>query len=185
VLTSCDRRNLAAVRNAGAARATGDALVTVDADSRMSANMLVEVEKALASGACIGGGVPIIPERSSVGIVLTGLVLAVMCLALGVTSAGLFWCRRSDFEALGGFDEDRHSGEDVDFARRLKRYGRRHGKRYGTLRKTRILTSCRKFDQFGDWFFVKFALLHPLTCLQTLLGRNPDQAKRFWYAVGR
>jgi glycosyltransferase involved in cell wall biosynthesis len=45
-----DARNIAAVRNAGAAAATGDVLVTIDADSRMARNALVEVDRLLASG---------------------------------------------------------------------------------------------------------------------------------------
>ncbi len=38
-----DRKNLAAIRNTGARAATGEILVTIDADSRMSANMLGEI----------------------------------------------------------------------------------------------------------------------------------------------
>ena len=104
---------------------------------------------------------------------------------IGVPSAGMFWCYRRDFEAVGGFDEDRHSGEDVDFAKRITRYGRKQHKRYGTLRNAKLHTSCRKFDQFGDWFFIGFLLRHPVACWRTLQGRNPELAKRFWYGVGR
>jgi glycosyltransferase involved in cell wall biosynthesis len=39
-----DRRNLAAIRNAAARAATGEIVVTIDADSRMSSNMLTENE---------------------------------------------------------------------------------------------------------------------------------------------
>ena len=181
----CEQRNLAVVRNAGAAVATGEILVTIDADSRMAADALTRAEEALASGRYIGGGVPIVPDRRSVGIVLTGILILTLCAALGVPSAGMFWCYRRDFEAIGGFDETLHSGEDVDFARRLKRHGCAQGKRYGTLRKTPIHTSCRKFDQFGDWSFVRLALLHPRRCWRVLRGREPGLADRFWYAVER
>ncbi len=44
-----DRRNLSAVRNAGACAASGEILITVDADSRMSPRTLAEVERALVS----------------------------------------------------------------------------------------------------------------------------------------
>lgn len=184
-VTSCEKRNLAVVRNAGAHLASGDILVSIDADSRMSANALIEVEKALASGRYIGGGVPIFPERCSAGIVLTGVVLATVCLIMGVPSAGMFWCWRRDFEAIGGFDESRHSGEDIDFAQRLKQHGRRQRKRFGTLRKVILRTSCRKFDQFGDWFFIRLLLCHPRACWRVLRGHDSALAERFWYGVGR
>lgn len=185
VVTTCETRNLAAVRNSGARAASGDIVVTIDADSRMPANALFEVEKALTSGRYVGGGVPIVPERCSAGILVTGVILMVLCLALGVPSAGMFWCYRRDFEAIGGFDESRHSGEDIDFARRLKRHGRGQHKRFGTLWNVKLRTSCRKFDEFGDWFFVRLCLCHPVTCWRALRGRAPELAERYWYGVER
>ena len=178
-----EARNLAAIRNAGAARATGEILITIDADSRMSANMLAEAEHALRSGRFIGGGVPIQPDRISPAIFLTGIAIMAICLSLGVQSAGLFWCYRRDFEAVGGFDERKHSAEDVDFARRLRAYGAAQGKRYGTLWKTRLITSSRKFDRFGDWFFLGLLLRHPLRTWRALRGRDQALANRFWYDI--
>ncbi|MFO7674465.1 MAG: hypothetical protein R6V74_12220, partial [Lutibacter sp.] len=46
-------------------------LVTIDADSRMSRNMLTEIDRLLRTGKYIGGGVAVWPERWSLGIVLT------------------------------------------------------------------------------------------------------------------
>lgn len=43
-------RNLSRIRNAGAEVATGDVLVTIDADSTMSPNMLHEVGRMLETG---------------------------------------------------------------------------------------------------------------------------------------
>ena len=41
IVVADDSRNIAAVRNAGAARATGDVLVTIDADGAMSPRTFV------------------------------------------------------------------------------------------------------------------------------------------------
>jgi glycosyltransferase involved in cell wall biosynthesis len=149
---SDDHRNLAMIRNTGARLAIGDVLVTIDADSRMASNMFEQIDKALSSGRYIGGGVPIRPERWSVGIFVTGLILWSLLPGL---SAGLFWCYRRDFHAVGGFNESLLVGEDVDFAKRLRAYGKDKRKRFETLWRTHIVTSCRKFDTFGDWFCVK------------------------------
>lgn len=181
----CGERNLAAIRNAGAAAAKGEILVTIDADSRMSENALAEVRTALASGRYIGGGVPIRPDRNSLAIALTGVAILSLCAAMGIPSAGMFWCYRRDFEAVGGFNEAKHTAEDIDFALRLKAHGARSGRRYGTLRKARLLTSCRKFDAFGDGFALKLMLRHPVKTWRGLHGRDEDFGNRYWYDVER
>jgi glycosyltransferase involved in cell wall biosynthesis len=151
---SVEDRVLAAVRNAGARVATGDILITIDADSTMHPRTFSDIERRLASGKYIGGGAVIWPERWSLGLVCTA-VLLLSCIGWQGISAGLFWLYRRDFEALGGFDETLVSAEDVDFAQRLRDYGRERGKRFATLVRSSIITSCRKFDHFGDWYFVK------------------------------
>ena len=149
---------MAKIRNAAARAASGEIVVTIDADSRMSRNMLTEIDRLLGSGRYIGGGVLILPERWSLGILLTVLMLMLaMATVWRRVSAGLFWCRREDFQTLGGFNEELVSLEDLDFARRLKALGRKQGKRFKTISRAHIVTSCRKFDIFGDWYL----LLHP------------------------
>ena len=100
-----DAKNLAHIRNSGAAVADGDVLMTIDADSWMSENMLVEIARALESGKYVGGGVDIFPERYSSGIHATMILLKIMLFFTGLTG-GLYWCYRRDFEAVGGFNEE-------------------------------------------------------------------------------
>jgi len=168
-------KNLSRIRNRGIAASRGDIIVTIDADSRMTLNMLAEVQKRIDSVKYIGGGVKVLPDRLSIGIFFSLLVAAPFILREGV-SAGMFWFRKKDFDAIGGFDENLVCVEDLDFGKRLKRYGKKSGKRYGTIWNEHIVTSCRKFDYFGDWFFIK----HP-GALYRILRRNPDQAKQFYY----
>ena len=84
-------RNLSRIRNAGVAEAQGNIVVTIDADSWMTTNMLSEVIRRLGSGKFIGGGVLIYPERWSLGILCSLLVLLQFLLWHRV-SAGMFWC---------------------------------------------------------------------------------------------
>lgn len=184
ILAREDAPNLAAIRNAGVRASSGGILMTLDADSRMAPNLFEEARRVLDAGGCIGGGVPVRAERVSPGILATGLVLLVPFMLRGV-SGGLFWCRREDFDAIGGFDERRLSGEDYDFAVRLKKHGRATGRRFRTLWRTHIVTSCRKFDRWGDWFVWKMMLRHPRTFVNTYRGSNPEAARRFWYEAER
>lgn len=176
-----DSKNLSMIRNAAARAATGEILLTIDADSAMSPNMLALIEEKLATGRYVGGGVLILPSRYSLGIVLTGIMLLPLAAWYRV-SAGLFWCYKRDFDAIGGFDESYITIEDVDFARRLKAHGKKTGRRFAHLFRAHITTSTRKFDRFGDWYLVK----RPLYFWTLLRGRNNQrEANQWWYEIER
>lgn len=172
-----ETRNLSHIRNSGAAAAHGDILITIDADSWMSVNMLSEVIRLLKRDRYIGGGVLVYPERWSLGIICSLLVVAPYVVWHGV-SACMFWCYKRDFDAIGGFDESLTCIEDLDFGRRLRSYGRSVGKAYGTIYKAHLVTSCRKFDQFGDWYFVR----NP-NFVVSLFKRKQEAADAFYYDV--
>jgi glycosyltransferase involved in cell wall biosynthesis len=176
VIVREDAKNLALIRNAGAAAATGDIMVTCDADSRMHPETFREIARLLATGKFVGGGALVLPERWSAGIVASALSI-LPYLALTGVSFGLFWCHRHDFEAIGGFDARYISVEDVDFARRLKAHGRASGRRWGTLLRAPLVTSCRKFDQFGDWYLFR----NPGFVRKVFRGDDREAADRFWY----
>jgi GT2 family glycosyltransferase len=96
-------------------------------------------------------------------------------------SAGLFWCQREVFDTLGGFDENLVSVEDLDFALRMKALGRRRGQRFGTLWRHGIITSCRKFDTFGDWYLVR----HPSLVKRIFTGHDRAAADLYYYDMDR
>ena len=171
-----DSKNLAQIRNAGAAVAQGEILITVDADSVMSLGMIKKIRAVLDSGKYIGGGVAMLPSRYSTGILLTAFCLLPIVLFHRI-SGGLFYCFRRDFDAIGGFNESLASVEDIDFAKRLRKYGHRRGKRFATIWSEHIRTSCRKFDRLGDWYFLR----HPLEFMSLLRGRNQAAADKVWY----
>jgi glycosyltransferase involved in cell wall biosynthesis len=177
-------KNLSCIRNRGAAVASGDIIVTIDADSYMSANTLSEISLALKTGRYIGGGVRIFPERVSPGIRTTMLLINITMRLTGL-SAGLYWCYRRDFEAIGGFNEALFVAEDLDFARRLKAYGRRRGLQFTTLKNAYIITSCRKFDRFGDWFVFYLILFRGKEILRELRGVDHALANRLFYDFDR
>jgi glycosyltransferase involved in cell wall biosynthesis len=170
-----DGRNLSAVRNCGIRAAKAEWIVTIDADSRLSPNALISMYEALAHGAS-GGGVMIVPERWSIGIALTGLIV-VGVLLLRRISVGSFYFTRDAFLAIKGFNESLASAEDIDFARRLRAWGKESRQPFRTLWNTTITTSCRKFDTFGDWYF----LLHPRETLALFKGKNQELANKVWY----
>jgi glycosyltransferase involved in cell wall biosynthesis len=178
VVIDSDARNISAVRNAGAAAATGDVIVTIDADCVMSPAALSEIDRLLGSGRYVGGGTKVRPERTSAGIRATYGAVAVLTFITGL-SGGMFWCRRSDFEAIGGFDERLLLAEDLDFARRLRAHGRRSGRRFTMLRTAPVEASTRKFDRFGHWHM--FAMAGQLPGIRAVLkGTDTSWADRYF-----
>ncbi len=172
----CEARNLSIIRNEGVRASSHSFICTVDADSRVSRNMFAEIIQALSDEQVVGGGVIIIPERWSVGILLTFLALLPIAFWNRI-SGGLFYFSRESFEAIAGFDEELVSAEDIDFAKRLRAYASSKGKVFRTLWRAKIITSCRKFDRLGDWYFIT----HPLLVKQLLLGKNQKAADKIWY----
>lgn len=134
-----DYRHIAATRNAGARAASGDALVFVDADTRLPARTLRRAIGALRNGA-VGGGAWVhydaAPWTSNVIAELFGVVW----LGLIRWAAGCFvFCQRTAFEAISGFDERFYAGEELFISRALKRQGR------FVILPTPVYTSGRKF----------------------------------------
>ena len=166
------------IRNAGVTVARGEVVVTCDADSRMHPDSFQEILRRLGTGNVVGGGAMVLPERWSLGIVASGLSILPYLAFTGVTF-GLFWFFKEDFEAIGGFDTRYVSVEDVDFAQRLKAHGRKSGRSWGTLWWTPLVTSCRKFDQFGDWYLLK----NPSFVRKVFRGNDRKAADFFWYDI--
>jgi hypothetical protein len=142
-VVTTSRSNVAAARNAGARTATGQILVTIDANRVMSPIAFAEIERLLATGCYVGGGATQRSERRSLAIDLAMAVSRLTQYFNGL-GAGMYWCLRKDFEAIGGFDERVTAIDDLDFARRLRDHGLRSGRKFINLRQAPVTTSCRR-----------------------------------------
>lgn len=147
-----EHRNISATRNAGVAASTGEVVVTIDADTIMHPDALVEVDRLVVAGTFVGGGCSVVPERNSLGLAVTVLVMRSV-MTLSRSGAVMFWCRREDFDAIGGFDEELRIAEDLDFARRLRLHGRSTNRRFRNVRSAPATFCVRKWDRFGDWHY--------------------------------
>jgi len=180
VIAREDAKNLSKIRNAGIEASTGEIIMTIDADSRFHAMTFHDVARMLASGRYVGGGAMVYPERYSAGIIATGLVAA-LYLAKFQVSFGTFWTTREACEAIGGFDPEFVTIEDVDFAVRLKQLGKHRDQKFGTLWRSALTTSCRKFDKYGDWHLVRDSSF----IARAFTGRDQAAGDEYWYEPGR
>lgn len=142
-VVTIDRPSVSVARNAGARVSTGQIMVTINADRVMSPVAFAEIERLLATGCYIGGGAIQHPERHSLAIDLA-LVLTKLTTFLNGLGGGMYWCRRDDFEAIGGFDERVTTVDDLDFARRLRDHGLLTGRKFVNLRQAPVTTACRR-----------------------------------------
>lgn len=172
-------RSIAAIRNVGVRASTGEVVVTIDADNLMHERALMEVNRLIDADAYVGGGCEFVSERTSFGLTTTSAVLR-FALLVGRIGGVMYWCRRSDFDAIGGFDESRACAEDLDFAYRLRRHGRSTGRRFANLRDVPVIVCCRKFDSFGDWHMLGF-FARARTVIGSIRGTDTRFADEYYY----
>jgi len=130
--------------NAGAARARGEVLLFLHADTRLPPLADVHVLQALAAGACWGRFDVRIEGRPR----LLPWVAALMNLrsrASGIaTGDQAIFVTRNAFERVGGFPAQPLM-EDIELSRRLKRLGR------PACLRAQVCTSGRRWEQRGVW----------------------------------
>jgi len=138
---------IARARNAGAAAASGDWLVFVDADSSPSPALFQDMAQAIASGRCVGGGATI--EIPGARLHVRAWVSAWNALSrLARWAAGSFiFCDAAAFHAVQGFSQELYASEEIDFSRRLKR--RFPQRDFIILHRHPLVTSGRKAELYS------------------------------------
>jgi glycosyltransferase involved in cell wall biosynthesis len=184
------KRCIAAARNGGAAVASGEIVAFADADFRIDPQTFQFINAVLHAPGYVGGATGLTMERWSPGIRISWSLIMPPLWLLGL-DGGVWFCRRVDFQTLGGFNEAVRAGEDVRFLAALKRLGRQRQPRQYlanrfTARKLGIppavaINSARKFDRHGDWHLLGDALCN----LPRFLLRGEKHIERYidgyWY----
>ncbi|MDD6488985.1 MAG: glycosyltransferase [Clostridia bacterium] len=165
-------RCIAKVRNTGIDAAEGDIILTIDSDNRMTTDTIREAVSMIDSGKYIGGGAPIRFERYSVPLVLNDLLCRISFRMTGLY-CGIFWAEKETFKTIGGFVEKK-AMEDVATAKKLKKYGKKIGKKYGHLKQNYLINSTRKYDDMGDWLYFKLMFCNLGTFIKAAFGNTKD-----------
>ncbi len=143
-------------RNCGAASASGDWLIFVDADSWPDAELFADVAEQIQSGRCVAGGSTV---RLDEHYLIANFVMHLWnCLSRTAKMfAGSFiFCDAAAFREIGGFSNELFVSEEVELTRRIKQFARANGKKVVILTKHPILTSARKMRLYSLRDFFRF-----------------------------
>ncbi|HKD66476.1 MAG TPA: TIGR04283 family arsenosugar biosynthesis glycosyltransferase [Candidatus Binataceae bacterium] len=165
-------RGRAGQLNAGAARARGELLAFVHADTVVPATFADDIEAAMRNPAVVGGRFDVALDAPGVAYRLIGLLISLRS-RFSRTGTGdqAIFVRRSVFQRLGGFPPIEIC-EDLDFTRRLKRAGT-----MACLR-SRVVTSARRWQRAG---LVRTVGRMWAIRLSYLAGVSPARLRQ-WYA---
>lgn len=169
---------IARARNAGAARATGDWFVFVDADSYPSIELFREVVDQIQRGDVVAGGASVTVDTRSVAVrAIVGLWNLTSRIARWGAGSFIF-CEAKTFREVGGFSLELYAAEEIALFRRLKRAARRSGRRIAILRRHPLCTSGRKAQLYTLGDALRFYWRLILTGGRSL--RSPEEAF-LWY----
>jgi glycosyltransferase involved in cell wall biosynthesis len=146
-----DIRNIARVRNTGAAAAAHDVLVFLDADTRVPPELLLTIARSMKDPTCGCGCVDLLHQPNSLLLRVYFGLWRGLGLVLGTAQGACQFCRKSLYRELGGYDEAWYMGEDVDFYWRLKRLARRRGLRTAFIRDCQVIPSPRRWEAWPIW----------------------------------
>lgn len=139
-IATVTKRCIAAARNGGAAVAAGEVLCFIDADSELHPNTFRQIDAAMLDQNIGGGATGVYLERMSPGLLLVYCMM-IPIIWLTRIDTGVVFCRREDFDEIGGYNEDLLLAEDVDFLFSLKALLRRRGQRLTRLKGVKALGS--------------------------------------------
>lgn len=135
-------------RNTGAAAATSDWLLFVDADSLLNPGMIADILQMIESEQYVGcGSVMHMPDLPWWGNLAMRL-WTVLSVTFHWASGALVVCRSDAFRDVGGFNQELFAADEIDLSQLLKQWGRQRGLKFTILTRHPLVTSPRKMQLY-------------------------------------
>ena len=169
-LVRCNNRQIGPTRNAGAAVATGDLLIFVDADTIISEAVVRETVEAIENGAVAGGSFPEFDGKIPFLAIILTPILKIMFRLLHLAAGAYMFCIPESFGNAGGFDPKFFAAEEVHLSKKLHKEGP-----FKTIH-TGVVTSGRKFRTHSSLEILSTFFLVSIPGV-----RNIKKRKNLWY----
>ena len=166
------RKGRGAQMNAGAKVAEGKILLFLHADTRLPADALVKIERALAEPKIVAGAfnLGIDSERWFLKYIAMRANMRSRSNRIPYGDQAIF-IRKTTFDQIGGY-ADIPIMEDIDLMRRLKKDGKRI-----RILKDKVMTSARRWEAEGP---LVTTFRNQLLVLFYYLGVSPTRLARFY-----
>ncbi len=152
-VVSESQRGIARARNKGASVALGEILIFVDADTLVPSKVMGSAI-SLMKDPSIGGGGATVRFDDHRGRFLFGIVVPalwnLLSRSLKLAAGSFVFCRKDDFDQVGGFSGKLYAGEEIFFVMRLKKILKRKKQKFLILAKCPVITSSRKLQWYGN-----------------------------------
>lgn len=169
---------IARARNTGAAGASGDWLLFIDADSHPSAGLLGEVAAQIESGRCLAGGSTL---RLEAGYPVADFVSGIwnrVSRWRRLLAGSFIFCEAAAFRKVGGFSHEFFAGEELELSQRLQDLAQATGREIVILHQHPLLTSARKVRLYSSWEHLRFVARAAFRPGRVMRDRN---ACHSWY----
>ena len=138
-------------RNTGANIALGKYLIFLDADTKISKELLNKAISNLMTGDCCGGGSIISTDDDISKNYQRALSLwNKISTTFNVAAGSFIYCIHQGFVESGGFNEKVFVGEEIGFSYRLKSWGKQRKLNFDIITEYAILTSMRKTEWYSS-----------------------------------
>ena len=137
-------------RNAGAAHATGDWLLFLDADSLLSPGLLADILRLINSGKYVGCGSTLRMDGLPWWADMTLRFWTTISVLCRWAAGALVVCRRDAFQEIGGFDQELYALDEIRLSKQLKQWGRRRSLHFTILTRHPLETSSRKVSLYSS-----------------------------------
>ena len=140
---------IARARNCGAAAATGDWLVFVDADSHPSAELFSDVAGQIISGKCLAGGATVKMDGNHPAAAVMVPVWNSISRLFKFPAGSFIFCEAAAFRKIGGFSTELFAGEELELGKRLQKLAKEVKKKIVILSRHPLITSSRKLKLYS------------------------------------
>ena len=180
-------------RNKGAEIAEGEWFLFIYADTYPEPSSLADVLEVIKSNKYVGCGSTFKVEGGTKLIWHPLERLNPVFRILNLCGGAFLLCSAEAFRSINGFSPDLYAYEEVDFVIRLKRFGRKKGRKFKVLHRNPVITSGRKWDMnlksttaliFSNMLALLFFSLY-LIVPGKWIRKMGNRFLGYWYKTGR